>query len=104
MCARVKEREREAGRGGGYCVCVRVKERERERGGVIDVQNDHCYSVNSRCVFSQVKARAKEVWGDEDKLEDAKEKRVVNREKAKKKKFDKRVKGEIRMVNVFNRS
>ena len=36
-----------------------------------------------------------EVWGDEDKLEEAKEQRVVNKEKAKKKKFDKRVKGKI---------
>ena len=34
-----------------------------------------------------------EVWGDEDKLEEAKDQRTVNKEKAKKKKFDKRVKG-----------
>ena len=34
-----------------------------------------------------------EVWGDEDKLEAAREQRTVNKEKAKKKKFDKRAKG-----------
>ncbi|KAL8565210.1 hypothetical protein ACOMHN_001108 [Nucella lapillus] len=45
----------------------------------------------------QVAARAKEVWGDEEKMEDAKEQRSVNKEKAKKKKFDKRVK-ELRMT------
>ncbi|KAK7116340.1 DNA repair protein complementing XP-A cells homolog [Littorina saxatilis] len=45
----------------------------------------------------QVKARALEVWGEEDKIEEAQEQRAVNREKSKKKKFDKRVK-ELRMA------
>ena len=35
-----------------------------------------------------------EIWENEDKLEEAREQRVENMEKAKKKKFDKRVKGE----------
>ncbi|KAL4228003.1 hypothetical protein ACF0H5_013441 [Mactra antiquata] len=41
---------------------------------------------------SQVKKRSIEVWGDEDKIEEAHEKREQNREKAKQKKFDKKVK------------
>lgn len=46
---------------------------------------------------TQVKARALEVWGDQEKLEEAKDHRTVNKEKAKQKKFDKRVK-ELRMA------
>ena len=34
-----------------------------------------------------------EVWGSEEKLEEAKDKRADNRDKAKQKKFDKKVKG-----------
>ncbi|XP_076466061.1 DNA repair protein complementing XP-A cells homolog [Babylonia areolata] len=45
----------------------------------------------------QVQARAMEVWGNEEKLKDAREQRAANKEKAKKKKFDKRVK-ELRMA------
>ena len=42
-----------------------------------------------------------EVWGDEDKLEAAREQRTVNKEKAKKKKFDKRVKGKGKQLISF---
>lgn len=41
----------------------------------------------------KVQARAVEVWGDEEKLEEARDQRTANKEKAKQKKFDKRVKG-----------
>ena len=34
-----------------------------------------------------------DVWGDEEKLEDERDRRCENREKAKKKNFDKRVRG-----------
>ncbi|XP_067666783.1 DNA repair protein complementing XP-A cells homolog [Haliotis asinina] len=46
---------------------------------------------------TQVSARAMEVWGDEETLEEQHEKRGQNREKSKQKKFDKRVK-ELRMA------
>ncbi|XP_076444100.1 DNA repair protein complementing XP-A cells homolog [Babylonia areolata] len=45
----------------------------------------------------QVEARSLEVWGDEDRLEKEKAERAVKKEKAKKRKFDKRVK-ELRMA------
>ncbi|XP_025078157.1 DNA repair protein complementing XP-A cells homolog [Pomacea canaliculata] len=45
----------------------------------------------------QVQARAVEVWGDEEKLEEARDQRTANKEKAKQKKFDKRVKA-LRMA------
>lgn len=41
----------------------------------------------------KVKQRANEVWGDEDKLEQAKEEKLEKREIQKQKKFDKKVKG-----------
>ena len=41
----------------------------------------------------KVKKRALEVWESFEKIEEHKEKRADNREKAKKKKFDKKVKG-----------
>ncbi|XP_005101114.1 DNA repair protein complementing XP-A cells homolog [Aplysia californica] len=44
----------------------------------------------------QVHKRAMEVWGSEEKLEEAKTQRVENREKAKQKKFNKKLK-ELRM-------
>ena len=34
-----------------------------------------------------------DVWGDEEKLEEEKEKRSDNKEKAKRKKYEKRIKG-----------
>ncbi|KAH3840518.1 DNA repair protein complementing XP-A cells homolog [Dreissena polymorpha] len=40
----------------------------------------------------QVKRRALEVWGGEDQIEEARQQRVDNKEKAKQKKFDKKVK------------
>ncbi|KXJ28889.1 DNA repair protein complementing XP-A cells homolog [Exaiptasia diaphana] len=43
-------------------------------------------------LLSQVKERAYEVWGDEDKLEQAKEDKLEKREIQKQKKFDKKVK------------
>lgn len=43
----------------------------------------------------KVKGRAKEVWGDEDKLEQAKEDKLERREQQKQKKFDKKVKGKM---------
>lgn len=42
---------------------------------------------------NKVKERSKEVWGDEDKLEQAKEDKLEKREQQKQKKFDKKVKG-----------
>ena len=47
----------------------------------------------------QVQARAMEVWGDEEKLEEAREQRIIKNEKAKKKKFDKRIKGIFQIQN-----
>lgn len=41
----------------------------------------------------KVKERAHEVWGNEDKLEQAKEDKIEKREIQKQKKFDKKVKG-----------
>lgn len=43
----------------------------------------------------QVNKRAMEVWGDEQSLEDEKEKREDNKDKAKRKKYEKRIKGTI---------
>ncbi|KAL8586204.1 hypothetical protein ACOMHN_021471 [Nucella lapillus] len=45
----------------------------------------------------QVQVRAYEVWGDEDGMEKARAERTAKKEKAKKKKFDKRVR-ELRMA------
>lgn len=46
--------------------------------------------------IKQVKERANQVWGDEDKLEQAKEDKIEKREIQKQKKFDKKVKGKYR--------
>ena len=41
----------------------------------------------------QVNKRAMEVWGNEQSLEDEKERREDNKDKAKRKKYEKRIKG-----------
>ena len=48
----------------------------------------------------QVYARAMEVWESEDKLEEAHEAHSDNREKAKQKKFDKKVKGKLSKMSI----
>ncbi|XP_071507134.1 DNA repair protein complementing XP-A cells homolog [Diadema antillarum] len=49
---------------------------------------------------SQVEKRALEVWGDEASLEEAREQRILNREKQKQKKYDKKVKELRRAVRT----
>ena len=44
-------------------------------------------------LFGQVKRRSLEVYGTEEDLEEAREKKAENRDKAKQKQFDKKVKG-----------
>ena len=51
-------------------------------------------------LLCQVEARALEVWGSEENIEEQHEKRSENREKTKQKKFDKRVKGSLFSINV----
>ena len=41
----------------------------------------------------QVIKRSEEVWGSEEKIEEAKERKLEKRDKAKQKKFDQKVKG-----------
>ena len=49
--------------------------------------------LECECCALQVAERSLEVWGSDEKLEEEKERRLDNKEKVKKKKFDKKVKG-----------
>lgn len=45
---------------------------------------------------TQVAERALEIWGSDEKLEEERERRSANKDKLKKKKFDKKVNGKVK--------
>ena len=48
-----------------------------------------------------VNKRAMEVWGNEQSLEDEKERREDNKDKAKRKKYEKRIKGSFFLFSIY---
>ena len=48
----------------------------------------------------KVRERALEVWGSEDGIEEAKQKRQDNKEKLKQRKYDKKVKGSLFLMHT----
>ena len=51
--------------------------------------------------FQKVVARSLEIWGDEEAMEEERDRRMNARDKKKQKQFDKKVKGEHHLCLMF---